>query len=498
MRLRKTSRALVASPAALALAIALCASLVPAAVVRAADVETGPNFARPADLTADANGRLDKALAAYKAVTSAKTGHTQLLGVAIREFKRAKDAAPKFAVPCYYLGILYQWTEDFEKARQVLQAACDLNPKFHEAIVELGDVYMWLRDYDKALEVYDRAVAARPDYAHAYVTRGMLHLKRGSFKKGHDDLEAAKKLMSAEKYAGDAQGDKGLVEHYIELAKAELEPMPWPKTFTCETEHYRVRTPVSQEFADEVGRHAELIYKTYTQIFPKIEKGDRKFPVVVYGSKEDYHANGGPPSAGGHYDTVLRKLVFFRYPPKDGAPDELITPDTTLVLYHEGFHQFIADYLERPPQWFNEGLGDFFGPSRYFEPKGKSGKPKGKPGMQLVPNTWRLKYIQQCIQMNRIRAWRDLMTMTQQEMYDPEWAGIHYAQAWSIIYFLIRGGAPPGAQAGPYFKILGDYFKALRKGDGLEEAFNAAFGKQDVKRLEGEWKKFVVGLEEQP
>ena len=33
--------------------------------------------------------------------------------------------------------------------------------------------------------------------------------------------------------------------------------------------------------------------------------------------------------------------------------------DTKIVLYHEGFHQFLHDYLEDAPQWFDEGLGDY-------------------------------------------------------------------------------------------------------------------------------------------
>jgi hypothetical protein len=243
---------------------------------------------------------------------------------------------------------------------------------------------------------------------------------------------------------------------------------------------------VSQEFADDIGKHAELIYKTYTRIFPKVNKEKRKFPIIVHASKADYQAVGGPPSAGGHYEPFLRKLVLFNYE-KDR--------DLKIVLYHEGFHQFLHDYLDDAPQWFDEGLGDFFGPSKYIAPvKIKGGLKQTAEGMQLCPNPWRLKYIQMAIQAGKIRPWRKLMLMSQAELYEEEWAGIHYAQAWSIIYFLVRGGAPPGAEAGPYFKILQEYFSALRRGDGQETAFENSFGKRNVAKLEEEWKAFTLGL----
>ena len=220
-------------------------------------------------------------------------------------------------------------------------------------------------------------------------------------------------------------------------------------------------------------------------IFPKVEKEKRKFTIIVHGAKADYHASGGPEGAGGHYEPALRKLVLFQY-----EKDE----DTKIVLYHEGFHQFLHDYFEDAPQWMDEGLGDFFGPSKYVPADGK----KGKERMEFRPNPWRLNYIQQAIRAGKIRKWQHLMNMSQAEMYEEQWAGIHYAQAWSMIYFFIRGGAPPGAPAGPYFKYLKEYFMALRKGDSAEQAFIAAFGKSDVTKLENEWKAFILGVSEQP
>ncbi|MGH7297108.1 MAG: DUF1570 domain-containing protein, partial [Polyangiaceae bacterium] len=259
----------------------------------------------------------------------------------------------------------------------------------------------------------------------------------------------------------------------------------WKGTvYTATSAHYIVKTPVSQDVADWVDRHAELIYRTYTLIFPKIDKVKRKFEILCYASAEEYHRNGGPAQAGGHYDPVVRKLHIFKY-----EKDE----DTTLVLYHEGFHQFIHDYLEDPPQWWNEGTADFFGPTRYEPVLGPSGKPIEET-MRLRPNPWRLGTIKAAIQKGRIRPWKQLMLMSQRELYEPDWAGIHYAESWSIIYFLIRGGAAPDQTTGPYFPLLDAYFKALRKGGGQEAAYEKAFGKVDVPALEKAWKEYTLKL----
>ncbi|HVY63060.1 MAG TPA: DUF1570 domain-containing protein, partial [Planctomycetota bacterium] len=215
--------------------------------------------------------------------------------------------------------------------------------------------------------------------------------------------------------------------------------------------------------------------------FPKISKEKRKFTILVYANDRDYHAAGGPKQAAGHYDPLVRNLNIY----KDKKED-----NTLSVLYHEGFHQYIHDYLEQPPQWWNEGLGDFFGGARHVEP------PKGHKvtEIRLLPFMWRLPLIQQAIRAGRVRHFKELMLMSQQELYDPQWAGIHYAESWSIIYFLIRGDAGRDSIAGPYFKLLGDYFKALRKGEGQEGAFEAAFGKCDLPKLEEAWRRYILSL----
>lgn len=446
------------------------------AASRAAGAQDG-NFAIPEATPKAATLSYKQGLELFESADRGGEGATARAIAAAERFRAAARLAPKFALPRYYLGIIYQWTKEFERAKTTLRQAVGLSRSFHEAHVELGDTYMWLKQPKKALVWYDRALKAQPDYGLAYLRRGQLHMRQGKFLDAKADFDKAAALTKdPRELAG--------VSQYLAMCQTEIAGPQWPTVYASETKNYRVLTPVNQALADNVSHHAELIFKTYRKIFPAVKRARRKFTILVYGSAEEYHANGGPKSAGGHYSPLVRKLVLFRYPKEE---------DMLIVLYHEAFHQFLHDYLEDAPQWMDEGLGDFFGPSRYLTETNARGKVVAE-GMQVKPNPWRLRTIQRAIRRGRIRRWKELMLMSQAELYEDSWAGIHYAQSWSIIYFLVRAGAKGDQLAGPYFKLLKAYFNALRKGEGQESAFESAFGKADLEKLEGEWKRFVLGV----
>lgn len=176
--------------------------------------------------------------------------------------------------------------------------------------------------------------------------------------------------------------------------------------------------------------------------------------------------------AGGHYDTLFRKLVIFQYPKKE---------ETLAVLYHEAFHQYLHDYLENAPQWFNEGLAEYFGAFQYVR--------KGSDEMMVSrPNPARLKPAKEAIERKLCPPAGDLMRMTQREMYDPRMAAVYYAQAWAMVYFIAESAN------GDYRKVLLEYYRACLKGKDLAEAYAATFGKIDMGKFDKEWKTFILNL----
>jgi tetratricopeptide (TPR) repeat protein len=416
------------------------------------------NLALPSDLPDGARKSIEEAIAAIMEAGRARAGQDKLYRRAIDKLRLASQKAPRSAVPFYYLGLAYQVKKNFTEAKKALEKAVELQPTFHEALCELGDVHGWRKDYQKALELYDQALEIDPKYLPAIQNKTMAHIRLGQLKEAQPCLERAMKLAPGKE-----------LKRLQRQLEVEIEGPPWEKTYRAEGENYNIITPVSQEFADEILKRAELIRRAYNKVFPQIEKPKRKYQVWVFQDAGEYHRTGGPMNAGGHYDPVFRKLALYRYPKQE---------KTFEVLNHEAFHQYLHDYVEAAPQWFNEGLGDYFGAFQYVK-AGKSEK------MLPRPNLDRFYFIKSVMDTPSFRPAAELMAMTQAEMYDELTMSQNYAQAWAIIYFIMEGQKPQ------YQKTLVSYFKTLQKGQDPGEAYSATFGKLDMARFDQEWKSFI-------
>lgn len=380
---------------------------------------------------------------------------------AIQELEKAIRTAPKFALPYYHLGICLQYTKEYEDAKNALEKALKINPEFHEAMVELGDVYAWLKKNSKAIEQYDRALAIAPDYALAWREKGIVLVRQRKLEEAREALTKARALDKSDQ----------LTDDVLKMIENVLKGPGWKTTYKKEGEHFIVMTDDSQETADLLSKHAEIVYTLYTKVIPEVDTEDIKFPILVFKEQKDYSAYGGPPNSGGYYNPMVRHLVFYK---------QQKLSDTLLVLYHEAFHQYLHYYLEDAPQWFNEGHADYFGPSEYVE--------KSKM-MYIRLNPWRLPVIQQAIRSNRYQPLDKLLLMTQDELYDPQTISLNYAQSWSFVYFLWQ------YKNGTYAPILKAYFRKLREGAGLKKAYAATFGRSPMKQIEQEWKDFILKLQ---
>ncbi len=432
------------------------------------DPETSPNLRIPATTTGDRRQKLEDAIAAYKAAEAKlrkdgfKAAKAELDNAGKRLRARVSEDAQD-PLPLYYLGILYQLQTDDRHAIENLLKVVKLAPRFHEAWVELGDAHTHLGEYDKAENAYAKAIEVKPDYLDAIRNRALARMDAGKYKEARDDVKRGLGLAAL-----DIQllvMDRQLV-HAIEGPK-------WTIKFEKETENYIVKTDVDQPFADWIATEAEKIRKVYVELFEKtkIDLPKRKYTITVFANREEYQKAGGPKMAGGHYDPRIRQLFLFKYKkPEDGQ----------MVLFHEGFHQFLHPYLSRAPQWFNEGFGDYFGATKFVKVP--------KEDRKVVPNWWRLPKVKEIIQNDSARSMKELMLMSQAELYDPATALANYAQSWSIIYFLCE------YENRKYFPLLGKYFNALRAGKDQDEAYKSAFGDQDMKKLDKEWRAFILAL----
>ena len=350
----------------------------------------------------------------------------------------------------------------YKNARKYLLEAINEGEKFFEAMNALGEVAAMELEHEEALRHFDKSLEFAPNYPDALWNRAQALLALG---KNKEAVEVFDQLMSADPDSSETWAAyKGIVEE-------TLRKPDWPQTYIAETKYYRVITGVSQDYADNLGKCLEQIRDLYDHYFPiDIKRVSRKYEVIVYRSKGEYHRYGGPQGAGGHYSPVVRRLFLFKY-------DKLA--DTLLVLNHEGFHQYLHEYGNNMPQWFNEGLGDFFG-GALIAPPGSKAKMDG--------NHWRVDLIKRAIQVQACPTAEELMNMSREEMYGRN-AGIHYAQAWAIVYYCIVGGK------GKYQNALKNYFNALRKGINQRDAYRKSFGRLDMTRFERDWRNYIDGLD---
>ena len=450
---------------------ALSAKALPAKALPAKDSKSksgGPpqgNLDIPKDVSEKSRKLLQEAKDLYHAAFDSTKKRDKLFKKALKKLRdAARDPEGKnTAVAHFYLGSAYNQVMNFPEAQPCLETAVKLNRHFHQGEVLLAEVYSKLGESKNALKAYDRALRVYPGYRRALKGKTETLVRLGEYKKARKAAEQALKSLK------DPRKDPGpyLMSIIAQLRYGNKGP-GWKKTYKAETANYIVVTELNQEFADEIARKVELIRRAYLKVFPNIRRSERKYEIWAYKSKSSYHRGGGPPMAAGHYSPLFRRLVIFRHPKEK---------DTTLVLYHEAFHQFLHEYLQLAPQWVNEGLGDYFGPFEYVR-RGK------KELMRSHPNPWRLRTVQDAIRRRILPAPAELMQMSREEMYDPRMAGYHYAQAWSLIYFMIEGKT--------YFKVLVKYFNELLKGRGIDVAYESSFARIDMDKFEAAWKNYIL------
>ncbi|MCZ6690590.1 MAG: DUF1570 domain-containing protein [Planctomycetota bacterium] len=426
----------------------------------AADQEkASPNLRIPADLPEQARELFVKAKALYLEARK-EGGANKKLERAIRQLKAVRRKAADFHLPHYYLGIAYQVTRDFDDAEKSLWKAISLREGFYEAMAELGDTYFWKRDWKKSVQQFDNAIATNPKYDYAYQRRAWAHARLRDFDSAIEDVKKWGKLDPENKSP----------EQFLKILEKETDESGFADFSRIETEHYIVLANGGEEDGEMVAREAELIFRVYTASFGKLDKGADRFPIIYFKNKADYIAYGAPPRTGGYYSPFIRKLVLF----DTGNQERNLT-----TLYHEAFHQYLHYYLERAPQWFNEGHGDFFGACR---------KKQGAKEFEIKPNLGRLRWIQSGLGEGKYQPLPRLMTMTRGELYDPKTVSMNYAQSWSFVYFLRQ------YQEGKYRPLLKKYYGQLQAGRGRRDAYNRTFGKLNMKRMEEQWKGFIRGL----
>lgn len=159
----------------------------------------------------EAAGRLDEALAHYRAAAAAAPGDAaalldlgsvlEVLGhaqEARQAFEEALASAPQDAYANYNLGRLLLLAGDLPRAETLLRAALAARPEFPEALVTLASILEARGDLEGALRALKGSTSLRPDYAGALKNSAALLGRLGRWGEAADALHRAAELDPAD------------------------------------------------------------------------------------------------------------------------------------------------------------------------------------------------------------------------------------------------------------------------------------------------------------
>jgi len=258
---------------------------------------------------------------------------------------------------------------------------------------------------------------------------------------------------------------------------------------------YLIEYATRSEFAKRIGEELETIVGLYREVIPT-GKATPQVRVKVFDREEDFVQYAGFYGAAAYWSPAQEEIVCYRFEGdkvklKESSEEFTIAEDknpedvTFKILYHEAFHQYIYYVMSRErmvyvPSWLNEGLGDyFFG--------GAWGKSPRKFAVGV--NDWRVKKIVTAVKDGRQVPLDKILRYEQRQYYTEP--GLCYAEGWSIIYFLLTSDVAKkkGWQGIPRAMI-----EALKTSGNWEKATDKVFAGIDLKKMEEEWKEFVLAL----
>jgi hypothetical protein len=182
-----------------------------------------------------------------------------------------------------------------------------------------------------------------------------------------------------------------------------------------------------------------------------------RFPVIVFNNRQEYDAFGREFLGGAEHSIGLYvpacKLLLIQ--------DQGNFEDTTEVLFHEAFHQFMHRYVKNPPVWLDEGLAVHYGCAR-----ATSG---GLTFRQPPAIRWQLT--RKLIQKGQALPLWDVVSADRRQFYsglpvnvsrfeNVTVSSLYYAQAYTLVHTLLSD------QSGR--ERLRNYLRDLAADDGTQ------------------------------
>ena len=205
--------------------------------------------------------------------------------------------------------------------------------------------------------------------------------------------------------------------------------------------------------------------------------------VRVCKNQEEYMSYGAPGGSAGYWYWVDEELVIYDDQASGGRRD------TWATLNHEAFHQYIYYLVGQiaPHSWYNEGTGDYFAGYQLEHQKFK-----------LKPFDWRVGLVVTNLKADKIVPLKEFVYYEQPKYYGNSKYGTtigdHYAQGWSLIYFLRTGKKSARCWNPEWDTILDVYLHTLCATSDAKMASDKAFAAVDFDELQKCWSDYILGL----
>lgn len=202
---------------------------------------------------------------------------------------------------------------------------------------------------------------------------------------------------------------------------------------------------------------------TFKKIFAYKKDIKRAFPIFMYASQQEFMQKTGRGQGVGGYYTSNGQIFSFH------------SRRAQSTLFHEGTHQFqglaLGSNMWTAKIWFIEGLAVYFEGSKVR---------KKDIDTSPIPKD-RLASVKRAINSGRYVPIKTLIRMEQREF-----GALHYAHAWSLIYFFVNG--TKGGR-----KRFREYFEGVKAGKDGMKLFEECFDKP-IEQIEKAWIQYVKRL----
>ncbi|MEZ6232801.1 MAG: DUF1570 domain-containing protein [Phycisphaerales bacterium] len=261
-----------------------------------------------------------------------------------------------------------------------------------------------------------------------------------------------------------------------------------PALAVFQSRHYEVAHNIDAREARGVAHHMDLVFGEYERRLSSFgTRNARRIRLYVLDSYDDYLAH----LAANEVNGMGTGGIFFVRGGEAGLAtyaDGQTRRRMLGVLQHEGFHQFAFVRISSDlPPWVNEGLAEYFEQAVLVRTRFRIGQ----------ASRAKIERLQRAIEEDATFSFEAMLAMSSAEWggrvnaSDPR-AGTMYDQAWSMVHFLIH------ARNGRFASMFEGYLRALSQGLQREQAFERAFGTDDIASFEGAWREYVLELEPDP